>query len=341
MRKLIIGPSLPRTHSRRDVRQTLKARGVANWYRFINKKRLGRYSEAQFNAIFNTVERLRKQGLNITDLRVPAPEFMRLRDFVDVPEYCVKGSTLDLRNLRNLSPIGAEECPVPVTPAVNDLLTDLLQVHEFAAESFVRLESKKKPPTLDEVFQLIREVINRLSFKNVLVFMPLEEGPPLEVCWARKFVSTRWTDTSVDEYQPGKGGGASKYDPEQGGALPTSTLKSVIEGPEEFYYVDLFSLPSFNDQGLVADRASLISDLHSSVGPGGLLFLKVRLPRLKKLIGLVQIHNRVAKNQISVSETFLPEDEKEKTLTIFMLQMIFARAALAIEIAETQNGDVV
>ena len=314
MLRLTLRPGLPRSQTRAQVRQQLNKHNLlggplsGTW--FPTKQALQRYPAPVFDTLFGQIGRLRDQlaeeEISIDRLRIPAPELIDLGrasnlTAVELRSF-VEGNTLNLLSLADNNTNG------------KDRLRELIDIFQDAETAFRQLSQTATGRTSD-VFRLITQTVRRLHFKNVQIYIPREGSR-----WERAYTSSQWATD-----------GQSKYAPEQGGAVPSTTLASVIQGHESFYYVDLEDQASFTDQGLETDPASIANDLQLSRGPSQMLFLKVISPETGKLVAVVQIHNRVQLTQEETFEPPLPQNQVESARMIFILQHIFRVATPILE----------
>ncbi len=284
--------------------------------------RLRRYDHAHFNNIMSLVKRALEIKPSINKLIVDMPENVPDLENLDLSnisfemiQTCIRGNTLDLRGIHlRLQGYQAHIDHVFTRPEISlpeyEQLEDLVEVLSTAKETFREMSETAAP---EQVFGAINGIIKLLDFRNVSIYSPGRGGR-----WSRVFVSTPWAKHGT------------KYDPGEGGAVPTTTLKSVIDGSKRYYVVDINDPASFERQGLTADPVSIENDLSCSHGPSEMIFIKVFSPSSGQLVGVVQINDRAESGQ-PVRQTLLPSEPTAANKVLTLLETIFDEAALAVE----------
>ena len=189
-------------------------------------------------------------------------------------------------------------------PGVQRLIDEVLT----QGVEFDRLASDPTA-TVTDVFALIERGKEKLGFLNVSVYRPLRDR---EGKWILTNRTRYWTEEK------------GKYDPEMGGHVPDTTLKSVIEGGELVYDVDICHMKSFREIGLDFDLESIRDDFKYARGSTTLSGKESRRMLFIKLVsgdrelferygveGVIQFHNQVRRSEKIEPEPLLPEIEEE------------------------------
>ncbi len=273
---------------------------------FFATGRLRRFSETQFGDIVHLLQRAQSNHPEITRVKIAQPESIPSGERLDFSKDDIRGRSLDLRSIRWGAKMGAKEVD-PLTWFRN----------QQGLLGYVQSLFLDETLDLRTVFDRIETVIQQINFKSVSVYFPGEDGR-----WQRRLCPNVWVE------------GTGKYDGE--GAIPTTTIKSVIEakGPRSIV-VDINDLATFKAAGIVPDEVSIANDLKNSHGPSEMIFIRVVSSQGKPL-AVVQINNRVQIDREAPQTLFLPGVGKTRTLSV--LNAIFSEVAKGIENAMRQEG---
>lgn len=305
--------------------------GVKVWC--ITRHRLARMDNRTYRGVIDLVNRL--SGQTVVDrLKIDPPKRLSADTLTDIPltlaaEKFVSGSDTQILDLRGIEEYWAREgaerakqkflatpaeqqellLPNPETLRVGHLLDVLLEEKTFFDEL-----ARDPQATVDKVFKAIDHGKQKLGFLNVTVYRPLEDGR-----WVRTQRTRQWRSSQT-----------LKYDPTMGGSFPETTLKSVIEGDKIIYDVIITDPKTFKREGLEPDLRSIRNDLRQSKGSNRMLFIKL-ISSSREVEGVVQLHNRVKKNEPIDPPPFLPENMDDARRIKTELVYYFDKAVQAIE----------
>src|SRR3989339_33552 len=304
--------------SRSSVRTDLCGLGIkAGLFRQMGAKyALRRYSEENYQEVLGLIKRAHQLELPITKIEVRRPGAVREGDFSDISDSAIRTraieGTLKIASL-------AKSDSSPQTNQVGNL-ADALQTAQEELKSLAENPSS----TLDEVFPVLKDIINFIQIRNISVYVPVTKDT-----WARLFCSCPWPQDGITKYAP------------PDGQVPTTTLASIISAPGDFFRVDIGVKPEespeeahvrieneFKAQGIVPDWTSIDNDRERSHGDGRLLFFKIRSVSGSRTLGVFQAHNLVADGETAFPLFENPQDEGR---IIAILRAIFDKAAVTID----------
>jgi len=289
----------------------------------LTKGRLGKLSPEKYGAYMEVLEIIGRKfpKLEISSRRLSGLEKINLEG-VDKKKLAyrvaagIEGGSLKLEAIRRVAAEMQRESLLRTTFSKEvppDPVRTMIDMIIEEKRIFERIVAQPEASIEDIFFGLKRAIEKgKLPFLNISIYRPLSDG--------------RWTLFS--HTRDWSGASPSKYI--NGGAYPSTTLKSVIMGAEEMYDVDIKDPTTFKAAGLVADRSSVRNDLQQSKGSGRTLFIKL-ISRFGAE-AVVQIHNRVGKEEDNVPRELLPADEREALRIKEQLREYFQTIVRAIEV---------
>lgn len=310
----------PYQRQRRVAKHDLRMRNMVP--AGLTKGRLGKLSPEKYGAYMEVLEVI---GRKFPKLEISSPWLSELErinlEGVDKKKLAyrvtagIEGGSLNLAEIPRVAAtmqresllkttLSAELPPDPVRIMIDMIIGERKLFEQMVA---------KPETTIDTIFHGLEQAIQKgkLPFLNISIYRPLSDG--------------RWSLTSRTRDWAGKA--PSKY--LNGGAYPSTTLKSVIEGREEMYDVDIKDISTFEAAGLTADRTSIKNDLKQSKGPGRTLFIK--LVSRYGVEAVVQIHNRVGAEENIIPRELLPASQQEGSRIKEQLVEYFRNVSRAIE----------
>ncbi len=319
---MLKGLLYPRHRSSVIVNRALGVRGIKG--RYLTRGRLCRFTEAQFDRLWNLVDTIAKDT-HITRVKIFRPESLSPQALtaydkgmvLDALKACVDGTTLDLtlldvklRDQLKIKGIGSTAKPLPLRfmgrrGTSDALLNEIL----IQADIFEQIASNPSS-TIEDVFAQIDKGKKRLGFLNVAVYRPKRDE---DGSWVLTQRTQEWTEE------------LSKYDPQKGGARPSGTLASILEAPSTLFDVDLCKPNTFAEQGIYYDDVSAQNDFEHAKGSllndetesRRMLYIKIQsqdgqLFSRYGTEGVILFHNQVAKKRMQRNPApLLPEDQKE------------------------------
>ncbi|OGC36956.1 hypothetical protein A2311_04820 [candidate division WOR-1 bacterium RIFOXYB2_FULL_48_7] len=312
------------------VRNDLLARGIVpNW---LTVGRLARYLPNQYEALFALVDMAKSQKVEIARLHVARFEVIRSVDYskITLPELRenIRGAVFNFIPLQKQYQVRDRSVPI-VAPYTGG---QFLSLQSEALRTIINLFTQERQhlvgitrdPTsrVEDVFRRLDESKSQLGFLNVVIYRPLDDG------------TNRWILTQRTRNWDSDGG--SKYDQERGGLVPVSTLRSVLETNGTVFDVDIDDTNTFERQGLMFDAASRRNDRERSKGPGRMLFIKL-VDRDNKPVAVIQIHNRVNKEDPISPPPLLPGDHSLADSIKKQLELYFGDAVWAIEMIRSRE----
>jgi len=337
------------------------------------------YSESRLKGIDGIIRLARQINPALERVKAPSADILP-KDFdfsqvpVEIVKTCIAGNVLDLRYihlkmqgyLAHSGQIGAVNNPFTL-PAVapekinregenaRDRILQLLDVIADERNYFEKL-AYNPSATIDKVFKAIDHGKTKLGFLNVTVYRPKEDGSGNWVITQR---TRRWENE------------LSRYDPGLGGAEPSATLASVINGKKIVYDVDISDLdrvirakygislmdlpddcgqwpfdpkdlpplPSFEKEGLTPDIKSIINYFKAATGPKRMLFIKMQ--SIHGVEAVIHLHNLVKPEEKIDPPPLLPEDNEDAERVKGGLIYYFDKAVRAMEVIRAREGQSV
>jgi len=318
----------PYQRQRRVAKHDLRMRNMVP--AGLTKGRLGKLSPEKYGAYMEVLEVI---GRKFPKLEISSPRLSELArinlEGVDKKKLAyrvaagIEGGSLNLAEIPRVAAtmqresllkttLSAELPPDPVRIMIDMIIGERKLFEQMVA---------KPETTIDTIFHGLEQAIQKgkLPFLNISIYRPLIDG--------------RWSLTSRTRDWAGKA--PSKY--LNGGAYPSTTLKSVIEGREEMYDVDIKDISTFEAAGLTADRTSIKNDLKQSKGPGRTLFIK--LVSRYGVEAVVQIHNRVGAEENIIPRELLPANQQEGSRIKEQLVEYFQTIVRALETVKSRRQE--
>ncbi|MDD5382588.1 MAG: hypothetical protein PHH60_02920 [Candidatus Margulisbacteria bacterium] len=301
---------------------------------FTAKRFLTRYPEDQYQALYKRLHSL-KQTTKFKELLVDPHYLVANVNHEDLSDGFlleqIDGFTLNLTRLHNKQIFFMKRLKSAGLLSAQTLRSSGIEVEEDSQlvrlldviaeeKDYLKRLAARPETTVDDIFRALEDRKGRLDFLNVTVYRPLNDGSDKWIVTQR---SRSWAN------------GSSKYTREKGGSLPTTTLRSVIDGDRTIYDVDIADQDSFAKAGLTPDPDSIANDLKNSNGPGRMLFIKLVSKFGREAV--IHLHNRISKEENLKAHSFLPDDETRAKRIKFELEEYFEKVVLAIETVRTRE----